>query len=466
MVSEESTPRQGIKISFGKKVSWGIASFGLSVISGIYGALLPIFYTDYLGLAEESSIILLVSLLYAIWNAVNDPLFGFLSDSTKSKRGRRIPYMRFTAPFLAITFALVWWGDPAWGDTAKFWWMLITMLLYDTAYTIIGLVYSALLPEITEDDGQRNHLQLSSSFFSLLGMILGFLLPDFFRHDLTLLRYAMIIVGIVGAAFIMFTTYKFKERAEFTKVDKPLGLWPSLKHTFSRKSFIILVLANFGSIFMQSIVVGSVYYLADYIVGVSTIVLLVYLFIPLLVGIWLTPFLQKWLGVVLADQILLVIGGIGLMAIYFLPANLIFIGLICAGFGLVGPLIFTNIMFAQITDEDELKSGVRREAAFFGVNALITKPAQSLALWIPAFLLGLNHFVPRNAITGELYPFQPQAALTAMRLFIGLLPGIALLVEAAILSFYPLRGKHLKDIQKRVLILHDEKHKKLKEMGL
>jgi GPH family glycoside/pentoside/hexuronide:cation symporter len=465
MVSSESTPQAGVKFSFGKKVSWGLASFGTSVISGIYGALLPIFYTDYLGLSKQSSIIALVSILYAIWNAINDPLFGFISDSTKSKRGRRIPYMRFTAPFLAITFALVWWGDPLWSDIAKFWWMLITMLLYDTAYTIIGLVYSALLPEITEDEGQRNHLQISSSFFSLLGMILGFLLPDLFRHDLMLLRFAMIGVGIVAAAFIMFTTYKFKERPEFSKLDKPLGLLAAIKHTFNKRSFIVLVLANFGSIFMQSIVVGSVYYLADYVVGIPTIILLIYLFVPLILGIWLTPFLQRWFGVVLADQILLVIGGLGLVAIYFLPADLIYIGLICAGFGLVGPLIFTNIMFAQVADEDELKTGVRREAAFFGVNALITKPAQSLALWIPAFLLGINGFIPRNEITGVIYPYQPLPAILAMRLFVGLLPGIALLVEAALLSFYPLRGNKLKDMQHKILILHDEKHKKLKEMS-
>jgi glycoside/pentoside/hexuronide:cation symporter, GPH family len=345
--------------------------------------------------------------------------------------------------------------------------MLVTMLLYDTAYTIIFLVYSALLPEVTEDEGQRNHLQLSSSFFSLIGMILGFLIPDLFRGEgqLNLLRYAMIGVGMIGAGFIMITSYSFKERPEFTKVDKPLGLWQAIKHTFSRKSFIILVLANFGSIFMQSSVVGSVYYLADYVIGTPTIILLIYLFVPLLIGIWLTPFLQKWLGVVLADQILLVIGGLGLVAIYFLPADLIFVGLICAGFGLVGPLIFTNIMFAQVTDEDELKSGVRREAAFFGINALITKPAQSLALWIPAFLLEITDFIPRNPITQEIWPYQLPQVYTAMRMFVGLLPGIALLVEALILSFYPLRGQHWKELQKQVLILHDEKHKKLKEMS-
>ncbi len=59
--------------------------------------------------------------------------------------------------------------------------MLVTMLLYDTCYTIVGLVYSALLPEVTESDAQRNGLQISSSLFGMLGTLLGFLIPDLVR---------------------------------------------------------------------------------------------------------------------------------------------------------------------------------------------------------------------------------------------------------------------------------------------
>ncbi|PWH12617.1 MAG: hypothetical protein DDG60_12255, partial [Anaerolineae bacterium] len=87
------------KLSLGYKFTWGIAALGTSLISGIYGALLPIFYQDYLGLAAKW--IATASFIYAIWNALNDPLFGYITDATRSRWGRRIPYMRFTAPFLA-----------------------------------------------------------------------------------------------------------------------------------------------------------------------------------------------------------------------------------------------------------------------------------------------------------------------------------------------------------------------------
>jgi MFS family permease len=75
--------------------------------------------------------------VYSLWNAFIDPLFGYITDNTRSKRGRRIPYMRFTAPFLALTFILVWFAPPQAEQQTLFWWMLISMLLYDTCYTII-----------------------------------------------------------------------------------------------------------------------------------------------------------------------------------------------------------------------------------------------------------------------------------------------------------------------------------------
>ena len=99
-----SPPRLGASYKF----IWGLAAFGTSLISGTFAALLPIFYQDYLGLATRW--IAIGAVIYAIWNAINDPLFGYITDSTRSKRGRRIPYMRFTAPFLALTFILVWFA--------------------------------------------------------------------------------------------------------------------------------------------------------------------------------------------------------------------------------------------------------------------------------------------------------------------------------------------------------------------
>lgn len=451
----------------GYKFVWGIASLGTSLISGVFGALLPIFYQDYLGLSARW--IAVASIIYAIWNAFNDPLFGYITDNTRSKMGRRIPYMRFTAPFLALTFILVWFAPAQAGQTAIFWWMLISMLLYDTCYTIIGLVYSSLLPEITESDSERNDLQISSALFGLAGMLLGFIIPDLFRPkaggdpSFLPLQTAMIVVGIVGALLIIATTLKVRERPEFTQVDKPIGIKESLRFTFSSKSFIILVAANFMSILMSSLVTGSVFYLADYVLKMNTMILLACIFIPLIIGVPFTKIFTKRFGIVGGHQVMLLIAAAGLLSMMVLPNSFIPVCLALAGFGLAGPQTLTNVLFAQVADEDETRSGVRREGSFFGINALLTKPAQSLAIAFSPFILEATNFVTREQNKGQIFLNQPDSALLGIKIITGLIPGIAMLLGAIILIWYPLRGETLRNIQTKVLEMHTSKHNKYLE---
>lgn len=457
-----------VRLSLGYKVIWGVAALGTSMISGTYGALLPIFYQDYLGLSARW--ILVASTIYAIWNAVNDPLFGYITDSTRTRMGRRIPYMRFTAPFLALTFILVWFAPPQAGQQTLFIWMLVAMLLYDTAYTIIGLVYSALLPEISESDAERNGLQISSSLFGLLGMLLGFIIPDFFRPkagtdpSFLPLQVAMIVVGVMSALLIIATTLKVKERPEFTTVDKPLGLREALRCTLTSRSFLVLVAANFMSILMNSLILGAVFYLADYVLQMNTMILLAFLFIPLIIGVPITTLIRARLGVVQTQQVLLMIAGIGLLAVVLLPSAAIPLCLAIAGFGLSGPQTLTNVLFAQVADEDELRTGVRREGAFFGVNALITKPAQSIALALSPFILEATNFVTREQNGGQIFLDQPANAIFGIKIIAGLVPGLAMLLGALILFLYPLRGAYLKKVQECVLELHAEKQARLQEL--
>lgn len=462
-----STPTGPAHFNLSYKVVWGLAALGTSVISGTYGALLPIFFQDYMGL--ESGLFSLASVIYAVWNAINDPLFGYVTDSTRSKRGRRIPYMRFTAPFLAITFVLIWLAPAKAGDLATFWWMLVTMLLYDTAYTIIGLVYSALLPEVSESDAERNGLQISSSLFGLLGTLLGFVIPDFFRPktgaevSFLPLQVSMVVVAIVAMLLIIATTLKVKERPEFTRVDKPVGLKEALRFTFTSRSFLILVAANFMSILMQSLLLGMIYYVADYIMGIGTMVLLASLFIPLIIGVPITTLLRARFGVVQTQQILLTIAGVGLIAASVVPSELIPVCVMLAGFGLSGPQTLTNVLFAQVADEDELRTGVRREGAFFGVNAMLTKPAQSVGLVLISTILAATMFVTRDQNGGQIFLNQPGSAIFGIKALFGLIPGVAMLVGAVILFFYPLRGAYLQKVQEQVLTLHAAKQAKLIE---
>jgi glycoside/pentoside/hexuronide:cation symporter, GPH family len=462
--------RSPARLSLGYKVIWGIASLGTSTISGIFGALQPIFYQDYLGLSARW--IGIAAVIYAVWNALNDPLFGYLTDGTRSRLGRRIPYMRFTAPFLALFFVMVWFAPRGAGQIGIFLWMLGSMLLYDTAYTIVGLVYSALLPEVSESDAERNGLQVSSSLFGLLGTLLGFIIPDMIRPkeaggSLQYLQLAMIVVAVAAALLIIAVTFRVKERPEFTKVDAPIPLGKAIGLTFTSRPFLVLALANFMTILMQALLLGTIFYLADYVLKAkSSMVVLACLFVPLVIGVTLTPLLRRALGVVGAQQLLLAIAGAGLVAITFVPTGLILPCIALAGFGLSGPQTLTNVLFGQVSDEDELRSGVRREGAFFGVNALITKPAQSIAIALIPGILEAAHFVTRQSQGGAMLRDQPASAVFGIRVLVGLIPGIAMFIGALILALYPLRGRRLTEMQEKVLALHADKHARLEAQRL
>jgi GPH family glycoside/pentoside/hexuronide:cation symporter len=441
---------------------WGLAEFGKSLIFGTFGALLPIFYQDYLGL--QARWIGLASVIYAVWNAINDPLFGYMTDSTRSKRGRRIPYIRFTAPFLGLTFVLVWLAPQNAGQPALFWWMLVTMLLFDTCYTIIGLVYSALLPEVTESDRERHKLQVSASILGLVGTLLGFIIPDLFRPkaggpvSFLPLQASMVLIAVVGVAFLLLYSFKVKERPEFTRVDKPLPPGPALRYTLTSRSFLALVSANFMTILMNALLLGAMFYLADYVLRTNAMIPLAAVFAPLLLGVPLTQLFARRFGIVASQQFFFTLAGIALVLLTFAPPVLILPCLALAGFGLAGPQTLTNLLFAQVADEDELRSGVRREGAFFGINALITKPAQSVALALQPFILQLGGFVTRESNQGQIVLDQPAPALFGIRALIGLIPGIAMLLAAVLLFWYPLRGARLRKQQADVLALHAEKH--------
>ncbi len=301
-------------------------------------------------------------------------------------------------------------------------------------------------------------------------MLLGFVIPELFRPkagtspSFLPLQTAMIVVGVVCMLLIIATTLKVKERPEFTQVDKPLKLIEQIRYTFSSRSFLILVAANFMSILMSSLITGAIFYLADYVLKINTFILLACLFIPLIIGVPVTTLFRGRFGVVGANQIMLVIAGVGLLLVMVVPNSLIPICLALAGFGLAGPQTLTNVLFAQVADEDELRSGVRREGAFFGINAFVTKPAQSVALALSPFVLELTHFVTRQQNSGNIFLDQPSSALFGIKTIAGLVPGVAMLLGAAILIWYPLRGRRLEELQQRVLELHAAKQAQLSSL--
>jgi len=143
---------------------------------------------------------------------------------------------------------------------------------------------------------------------------------------------------------------------------------------------------------------------------------------------------------------------------------LIPISLVIAGMGLSGQQTVTYNILAYVIDDDEVRTGNRREGAFYGANALLTKPAQSLALFLTAFILEQSGFITRAMNQGQIFLNQPESALFGIRAIVGLIPGLAMLVSAVILVFFPLKGERLARLKEKILVMHAEKEAQLEQL--
>jgi GPH family glycoside/pentoside/hexuronide:cation symporter len=422
-----------------QKLAWGGAAFATSLISGFYGALLPLFYHDTLGLPARW--IAIAAFIYAVWNALNDPLFGYLTDNTHTRWGRRMPYLRFGGPALGLAFFLVWLAPAAAVPRIQFWWMLSTMLLFDTFYTMVSLTDSALLPEVAESEDARAELQAWGAAFSLAGLMAGFIIPNMVRPQiagasLLPLQATSAALGIAAAILIVYLSQVFRERPQSATYPL-LGPWEAIRFTFDNRSFLVLSAQNFMSILTQALLTGCLFYFADYVLQGPTLLPLLALFGALMVGIPLAGAARRRLGLVYTQQLFLAIGGLGLWSTLWLPVHWALLGLAIGGIGLAGPLALTNVLFGEVADNDERRSGMRREGSFFGANALLTKPAQSLALALIAGWLEQAGFIPHAKKIAGAFVSQPADAVNTIRALVGPVPGTAMLIGAALLFFYP-----------------------------
>ena len=133
------------KVPFMSKFTVSFADGMTATLNGLITASgLTYYYVTYLGLS--SSWASFAWILFGIWNAINDPIFGFITDHTHSKLGRRIPFIRYGAPLIAAAFILTWFP---WDAASQGWLMaqmLICLFLFDTLYTAIASALYASCP--------------------------------------------------------------------------------------------------------------------------------------------------------------------------------------------------------------------------------------------------------------------------------------------------------------------------------
>ncbi|HHY75812.1 MAG TPA: MFS transporter [Firmicutes bacterium] len=434
-----------------KDIAYSLGNFSAAVLGQTVSTFAIFYYVDVLKV--PSAMIMTVMTWYGIWNAINDPLFGQISDKTKTRWGRRIPYILFLTFPLCLSFALLWMPPfPAGEVRALYIYYFAVIFVFDGLFTIVVLNWTALFPEMYPDLEDRARVSAIRQVLGILGLILGVALPS--ALSATIGWKAM---GILFGALSMLTMYVSlwgaKERPEFAE-DQGLGFIEALKATYINKSFITYLIPALLIQYTFEGLPAVVPFYTKYVLKMDetqTSVLLGALFIAAI------PFAYVWgkLTSKLGPKKSLTIACLAYAAAlvpFFFAETFVHGVLTCLAlsFGLAGIMVLLDVFIADIADEDELKTGSRREGMYFGVNGFMIRLGISLNALIMGKVLDATGYDPHLAV-------QPESAVMGLRLLMSFIPMAAIALAIIVLRFYPLDGERLAEVKRQIAALHAEK---------
>lgn len=439
---------------------WVSAADGATAtLQGLAGsAVLTYYFTRWRGL--ETGLAATVWLLFGIWNAVNDPLFGYISDRTKSNLGRRIPYIRYGAPIFGISFIACWvnWPGTQTNQTAMFLQMLLLLFVFDSLYTAIATSIYIMPYEMAVSNRARSSIYVWKILFQVFSTAVPLVLIPIIQpgpgEDATSFRWIMTLFGVGMTAVIYLSTFNYQEK-HFQQQEEQLPFFKSLKECFSNWSFIVFEVISFTIIYVQTGLMQGVLYYFDEL-KVPGIPLYLALAVGVILGviIWVRQ-REKW-GVKASMQIMALGFSIGSLLIVVGGRNPILAGIafFLFGTGFAGGMYLIPLMNGDVIDKDEHRTGLRREGMYAGVNSLITKPAISIAQAV--FLNILVTFGFDQALPKGMQSFNAQ---TGILVAWGLVPGILLFISFVLLYWYPLHGPDWEKIKDQLAGTHAEKEK-------
>ncbi len=394
----------------------------------LIGVLYLIFLTDIIGL--NPAIAATAILISKVWDAISDPLMGIISDNTRTKFGRRRPYIFFGGIMVIIAFALMWMPIGGWqSETGKVVFAISTFLFYSTISTIIAVPYSSLSAEITTHVKERNTVNVLRLVVSTVATAVCTLVPTMILESYKAGSFGIEVFYLaVGIGFGLFFALPLILIGLFTKERVVI---PTEKSVFEVKTFVkpLKVKAFRGltymylcqSISMDILSAGIIYYALYVVKGSPTIFLGTFIGIQLL----MFPIINKLVNTVDKKKIYyfgLPIAIIGFVGVGLYPSDWPIFGAYgltaVTALGFAGAQLMSWIIFPDAVDAGELMLKERPTGSFSGIMTFIRKTSSAIAIQIFGIMLAVSGYLKPTDL--EPLPTQPAGALLGIRLAMSL----------------------------------------------
>ncbi len=424
-------------------VGYAIGDLGISLAYFAVGFFFLFYLTDIVGLS--ASLAGTVVLIGKLWDGVNDPLVGILSDRTKSRHGRKRVYIMYGAVPFAITFALLWWIPTGWATGPTFVMAAAAALLFATAYSIVGVPYQALVPVLTTDYDERTRLVSFKAVFSAVGTLLGGAIALSIAKEVgaeSALRAMAVGFGVFCGATLLVTSravrsVEARDSVPITPVPVrryfALALKPNVSTLLGHKILgavatgtLTAVLPFFADHVVESGAMASIS-LATYTITAAA-----------LVPYWnrSTRTKDKRQLVLLTNSaaavILLLIG----LLVYTSSVIVFVVGSALLGAAMSAYILIPPSLVPDLVDWYEYEHGERHESVFFGLWMTV----HQLGLGIAGFMLGI--FLHSFGYVGGA-DTQTDSAVLGVRIAFAVIPGTFLVLSALLLQRYQITRERM-----------------------
>jgi GPH family glycoside/pentoside/hexuronide:cation symporter len=465
------------KLNVRQKLGFGIFDLGGNMLFTLMGFWCLKYLTDVAGLTAALAGTAIGASI--IWDAVTDPVMGFISDRTITRIGRRRPYLLFGAIPMMVFLWLFFTAPNIPNETMLLLWAMGILMLVKTASTVINVPYTSLTPELTDDYHERTSLNGYRFGCAVFGTIIGAaavlpLVGAFGGGGRGWSMMGLVLGGIM--ALVTFITFISVKEKKHTRADIPTeGFFSTYLAVFTNKPYVILfftyALHLTALTFLQSILAYYIdyQYPAEFVMQLantpfgspeaSEVVLretlttfsMMALLLTAMVFIPVSVLVSKKIGKKITYQICFAILCIASVAVstigHLLPLGWFLALLAFAGIGVGFSYVAPFAMVPDTIEFDAVTTGERKEGAYYGMWTFISKVGMAVSSFISGMVLSAGKYIAPVKLDADNIVktlAQPESAKIAIRLIVGPLPAVIFLIALILVQFYPLDEKTYK----------------------